>query len=329
MAQETPKITVSLDDIQSPADLKKVPLKDLPVLAKEIRRKIIEVTARNGGHIAASLGTVELCLALHYILDTPKDKILWDVGHQAYAHKILTGRNKNFDTLRQLGGLSGFPNKDESEYDTFTVGHSATAISQALGLACARDLTGADFKVVCVVGDASLASGMSLEAVNNAGQFNKNIIIVLNDNEHSIAKTVGAISNYLNTIMTNPVYNKLREDMQKLVKSVPIFGFRVFRAARKVEEGVKSLLVPGILFEELGIRYFGPVNGHDINLLVSTFSRVMKLKGPRLIHVITKKGKGYKYAEAMPTDYHGIAPFDIETGEAIRQEDQDAKQETY
>jgi len=329
MQRKIQKETMTLADIKSPADLKKVDLNDLVSLAEEIRQKIIEVTASNGGHIAPSLGAVEIALVLHYVLDMPKDKILWDVGHQAYAHKILTGRNNNFNTLRQLGGISGFPNKDESEYDIFTVGHSSTSISQGLGLAVGRDMAGLDHKVVSVIGDAALASGIALEALNNAGQLNKNITIVLNDNEHSISKSVGALSNYLNTILVNPVYNKVREDMQRLVKSVPIFGFRAFRAARKVEEGVKNLLVPGIFFEELGIRYFGPIDGHDIPLLISTVSKVLKLKGPKLIHVITKKGKGYKYAEETPSDYHGISPFDIETGEAIKREDAKQKLESY
>lgn len=308
----------SIKDINSPHDLKKIPLKELPLIAKEIRGKIIEVTSKNGGHIAPSLGVVEIALALHYLLESPRDKILWDVGHQAYAHKILTGRLKGFDTLRQLGGISGFPNKDESIYDSFTVGHSATSISQGLGLACARDLNKEDYKVVCVVGDASLAGGMAFEALNHAGQMKKDLMVILNDNELSISKSVGALSSYLNRIMTNPVYNRVRRDLQRLLKRIPIFGFKAFRAARKLEEGLKNLLVPGMLFEELGFRYFGPIDGHNIDLLVSTFSNVLHFKEPRIIHVITKKGKGYKYAEENPSAFHGTSPFDIDTGEVIK-----------
>ncbi|MFH1791382.1 MAG: 1-deoxy-D-xylulose-5-phosphate synthase [Candidatus Omnitrophota bacterium] len=307
-----------LSRVQSPRDLKKVPVKDLPLLAEEIRRRIIDVTSRNGGHIAPSLGVVEITIALHYVLNAPEDKLLWDVGHQAYAHKILTGRNGAFDTLRQLGGLSGFPNRHESPYDIFTVGHSSTAISEGLGMACARDMLGEKHRIVCVVGDAALAGGMSFEALNNAGQMKKDIMIVLNDNEHSIAKTVGAMSNYLNRIMVNPVYNKVREDMQALVKRVPIFGYRAFRAARKLEEGLKNLLVPGILFEELGFRYFGPLDGHDTTLLINTFKNVIQLNEPRLVHVITKKGKGYRHAEDKPSHFHGPSAFNVETGVSVQ-----------
>lgn len=309
-----------LERIKSPQDLKNISINDLPSLASQIRRKIIETTAKNGGHLAPSLGAVEIALSLHYILDIPKDKLLWDVGHQAYTHKILTGRLEVFDTLRQLGGISGFPNRDESIYDCFTVGHSSTSISQGLGLACARDLLGEDYKVVCVIGDAALGGGMALEALNNTGQMGKDLMIVLNDNEHSIAKSVGAISKYLNRIMTNPIYNKIRDDMQKLVKRIPIFGFKAFRAARKLEEGIKNLLVPGMWFEELGFRYFGPIDGHNIDQLVSSFKNILQQKVPRIVHVITKKGKGYKFAEESPSYFHGLSPFDIKTGNSIKSE---------
>ena len=302
-----------LDEIKSPKDLKKIPIEDLPKVASEIRDKVIDVTSKNGGHTASSLGAVEITIALHYLLDCPNDKILWDVGHQAYAHKILTGRGENFQTLRQLGGLSGFPNCEESEYDFFTVGHSSTAISQGLGLACARDLKGLKYKVVSVVGDSALAGGMSFEALNHAGQMKKDIMIVLNDNELSISKSVGALSRYLNRIMTNPLYNKVRSDMQRLIKRIPVFGFKAFRAARKLEEGLKNLLIPGIIFEEMGFRYFGPIDGHDLNLLISTFRNVLSMEGPKIIHVMTKKGKGYKFAEENPSDFHGTAPFEIST----------------
>ena len=310
------RMTGLLNNIKSPQDLKKISVKDLSQLAGEIRDRIIQVTSKNGGHVAPSLGAVEIAIAVHYLLDAPKDKILWDVGHQAYAHKLLTGRAHAFDTLRQLGGISGFPNKNESIYDCFTVGHSSTSISQGLGQACARDLNGEDYKVVCVIGDAALAGGMAFEALNNAGQMQKDIMIVLNDNEHSISRSVGALSRYLNKIMVNPIYNKVREDLQKLIKRVPVFGFKAFRAARKLEEGLKNLLIPGMLFEELGIRYFGPIDGHNINTLIEVFGNVLKFKEPRIVHVITKKGKGYKFAEEKPVDFHGKSPFDINTGDS-------------
>jgi len=319
----------SLDNIRSPKDIKAIPVKQLPELAEEIRRRIIDVTSKNGGHIAPSLGAVEITIALHYVLDAPKDKILWDVGHQAYAHKLITGRVKRFHSLRQLGGISGFPNKNESVYDSFTVGHSSTSISQGLGLASARDIRAENYHVVSVIGDAALASGMALEALNNAGQLKKDYMIVLNDNEHSISKSVGALSSYLNRILSNPLYNKVREDMQRLVKRVPIFGFRALKAARKLEEAVKNLMVPGILFEELGLRYFGPIDGHNISELINTFNNVIKLKEPRIVHVITRKGKGYRYSEENPTDFHGKSPFDTETGLAIKTGPPDEKARSF
>lgn len=305
-----------IDLINSPADLRRLSITDLPKVAGEIRGEILNTVSKTGGHLASSLGAVEIAIAIHYAFNTPSDYLLWDVGHQAYAHKILTGRLKAFPTLRQLGGLSGFPNKDESpEYDMFTCGHSSTSISTALGLVAARDLNGQKNKVVVVIGDASLAGGMSFEALNSAGHLNKDIIIVLNDNERSIAQSVGALSRYLNRIITNPKYNKIRKDVEKLLMRIPRFGFRAYRAARKLEEGLKNLLVPGMLFEEMGFRYFGPIDGHNIARLVSVFRNTKDLHEPILIHAITKKGKGYKFAEERPADFHGTGPFDIETGE--------------
>lgn len=304
-----------LDSINSPQDLKGLNQEDLKLLAKEVRELIVEVVSDTGGHLAASLGAVEIAIALHYCLDAPKDKIVWDVGHQTYVHKILTGRRESFKTIRQLGGLSGFPNIYESEYDTFTVGHGSTSISSALGLAFARDLIGESYKVVAVIGDGSLVGGMAFEALNHAGHSKANLIIILNDNEMSIAPSVGAFSKYLNRIITNPVFNKIHKDLEGLIKRVPWYGFRVYRAARKLEEGIKNLLVPGMLFEELGLRYIGPIDGHNVEQLVETFKNVLTLEGPILIHTITKKGKGYIHAEKHPERFHGTAPFDIETGE--------------
>ncbi|MBN1526567.1 MAG: 1-deoxy-D-xylulose-5-phosphate synthase [Candidatus Omnitrophica bacterium] len=314
-ATETAKAERLLPAITGPADLRKLPLTELPKLAAEIREEILRTVSRTGGHLASSLGSVELAIAAHYVFNTPHDIILWDVGHQAYAHKILTGRLKRFPSLRQLGGMSGFPNKDESpEYDVFTCGHSSTSISAALGLAVARDLKNEKHKIVSVIGDASLAGGMAFEAMNHAGQMNKDLIVILNDNELSISQSVGALSRYLNRIITNPAYNKIRKDVEKVLKRIPRFGFRAYRAARRLEEGLKNLLVPGMLFEELGFRYFGPIDGHNIAQLVSVFRNTKNLNEPILIHLVTKKGKGYKFAEANPADFHGTGPFDLDTG---------------
>ena len=310
-----------LEQINSPKDLKKLNQKDLPRLADEIRREIIDVVSKTGGHLASSLGAVELAIAVHYVLDTPRDKVLWDIGHQAYAHKILTARREAFKTLRQLGGISGFPNKDESEYDIFTVGHSSTSLSSALGLAVARDIRGTDEKIVAIIGDAALANGMAFEAMNHIGHLKKDIIVILNDNELSISKTVGALSHYLNTILVNPIYNRIHQDLENLVKRIPRFGLGAYRAARKFEEGVKNLLVPGIFFEELGFRYLGPIDGHSIDKLINKLRSIINLKGrPILLHTITKKGKGYKFSEQSPSVFHGSTPFDKISGRSLEAE---------
>ncbi len=304
-----------IEKIGFPSDLRRLRLTELPVLAAEIRNDMLDTVSKTGGHLASSLGAVELAIAIHYTFNTPTDMVVWDVGHQTYAHKMLTGRHRNFSSLRQLGGLSGFPNKDESpEYDLFTSGHSSASISTALGLVLARDLKGGRNKVVAVIGDAALAGGMAFEALNHAGHERKDIVVVLNDNERSISPSVGALSKYLNRIMTNPAYNKIRTDVERVLKRIPRFGFRAYRAARKLEEGLKNLLVPGMLFEEMGFRYFGPIDGHNIAQLVSTFRNLMPLNEPILIHVVTKKGKGYKFAEERPADFHGTGPFDLDTG---------------
>jgi 1-deoxy-D-xylulose-5-phosphate synthase len=303
-----------LNQINSPKDLKKLPVEKLPELAKELREEIIDVICKTGGHLASSLGAVELTIALHYLLDAPKDTIVWDVGHQAYAHKLLTGRRERFRTIRQLGGLSGFPNKNESPYDLFTVGHSSTSISTALGFITARDLKGDNNKVVVVIGDAALAGGMAFEALNHTGHLKKNLLVVLNDNEISISPTIGALSKYLNRIITNPIYNRVRKDAEALIKKLPKFGYQALKAARRFEEGLKNILTAGIVFEEMGFRYFGPIDGHDINLLLEMFKKVMGFKEPVLIHIITKKGKGYRYAEESPAQFHSAPPFEVDTG---------------
>lgn len=305
-----------IETIKDPSDLRRLKLSDLPILSGEIRDEILKTVSATGGHPASSLGAVELTIAIHYAFDTPKDAVLWDVGHQTYAHKLLTGRLNRFNTLRQLGGLSGFPSKDESpQYDIFTCGHSSTSISTALGLVLARDLKNEKNKVVAVIGDASLAGGMAFEALNNAGHMKKDIIIILNDNELSISRSIGALSRYLNRIITNPAYNKIRKDVEKVLIRIPRFGFRAYLAARRLEEGLKNLLVPGMLFEEMGFRYFGPINGHNIAELVKTFRNIMDLNEPVLIHVITKKGKGYKFAEENPAAFHSTGSFDLKTGQ--------------
>ena len=304
-----------LNTINSPEDLKKLKVQELSALSEEIRRLIVEVVSETGGHLAPSLGAVDFTLALYYCMNSPKDTIVWDVGHQAYCHKIITGRRDNFRTLRQKGGISGFPNIYESRYDAFTAGHGSTSISTALGLCCARDIAGTDEKIVAVIGDGSLGGGMAYEGLNHAGHLGKDILIILNDNEFSIAPSVGAISRYLNRVITNPIYNRVHDDMQRLLRRVPKLGFRLSGAAKKLEDGLKNLLVPGIIFEEMNIRYFGPVDGHNMSAMVTMFKNVLPLKQPRIIHVVTKKGKGFKPAEDNPEKFHGTAPYEIESGE--------------
>jgi len=314
---------VFLERIRSPKDIKNFTFEQLNILAGEIRQRMVEVVSKTGGHLASSLGTVELTLALHYCLDSPRDKIIWDVGHQSYAHKILTGRNKDFDSLRQYQGVSGFPSKNESDYDVFTTGHSSTAVSLALGLACSKDYFTAEeyFKVVAVIGDGSLSGGLCFEGLNNAGHLKKDLLVVLNTNELSIAPNVGAISTYLNRLISLPVYNRFRQSLENFVKSrLPGRGERILKLANKFEEGLKGLFIPGMLFEELGFRYFGPFDGHNIFLLVSTLKNILTIKGPILLHVVTKKGKGYAAAENDPVRFHGLGPFDIVSGAAWTKE---------
>ncbi len=304
-----------LPRIDSPADVKGLTLAELEQLAGELRAFIIEHVSNTGGHLAPSLGVVELTVALHYVFDAPRDKIIWDVGHQAYGHKILTGRRELFGTLRQLGGISGFPKRSECEYDAYGVGHASTSISSALGMAVARDRKGEDFHVVAVVGDGALSGGCALEGLNVAGhREDTDFIVILNDNEMSISPSVGAMADYLARVITFPPYDKFRSDMQDLVKSIPAWGKSLFRAARRLEESIKNLLTPGMLFEQLGFRYVGPVKGHDIPTLIRTLEGVKKLNGPVLLHVLTQKGKGYTPAENDATAYHGHPPFDVATG---------------
>ncbi|MBN2453814.1 MAG: 1-deoxy-D-xylulose-5-phosphate synthase [Candidatus Omnitrophica bacterium] len=307
-----------LKNIKSPVDLRKLRMEQLPALADEIRKEILDTVSKTGGHLASSLGAVELAIAVHYVFATPRDKVIWDVGHQTYAHKLLTGRAGRFRTLRQLGGISGFPNRDESpEYDLFTSGHASTSISTALGLVAARDLKKTSEKVIAVIGDASLGGGMAFEALNHVGHAQKDMIVILNDNELSISHSVGALSKYLNRIISGPAYNKIRKDVEKLVKRIPRFGFRAYRAARKLEEGLKNLLIPGMLFEEMGFRYFGPIDGNNLQQLIWILNNLKDLREPILIHVLTKKGKGYELAEGKPETFHGTGPFDLSAGDRL------------
>src|SRR3989338_2194086 len=308
-----------LEKINSPYDIKRLTLEQLPQLAGEVRQRIIDVVSHTGGHLASSLGAVELIVALHYCLNPERDKIIFDVGHQSYAHKILTGRNKGFDTLRQFQGVSGFPCKDESCLDPFTTGHSSTAVSLALGLACARDYNVSAeeyFRVVAVIGDGSLSGGLCFEGLNNAGHLKKDILVILNTNELSIAPNVGAISTYLNKIISLPIYNRFKESLENFAKSRIPKGSRLIKLANKFEEGLKNLFIPGMLFEELGFRYFGPIDGHNPNLLIKTLKNIAFIKGPILLHVVTKKGKGYPPAEKDPVRFHGTGPFEVSTGQA-------------
>ncbi len=312
-----------LEKIDSPEDLKKLSIDELNQLASEIRRYLIEVLSKNGGHVAPNLGAVELTLALHYVFNSPIDKLVWDVGHQAYVHKIITGRREAFKTIRQYGGISGFLKRDESPHDIFGAGHAGTALSAAMGIAIARDMKGEDWKVVAIVGDGALTAGMALEALNQIGQLKKDMIIVLNDNKMSIDENVGALSNYFARLVTSPVYNKFKEDVWELLGRLPsrYLSLRAREVARKIKETLQHFAVPSILFEELGYRYVGPFDGHDIKLLIDNFERVKNLKGPTIVHVLTVKGKGYKPAEKNPEYFHGLGPFDPETGKPLPKKD--------
>ncbi len=301
-----------LETINSPQDLKLLSPPQLKVLCSEIRERIISVVSVNGGHLASSLGAVELIVALHYVFDMPKDKIIWDVGHQAYAHKIITGRKDVFFTLRQFGGISGFPSHIESEYDVFTVGHSSTAVSLAVGLAEGK--IDEDCDVVAVIGDGSLSGGMCFEALNYAGHSQTDILVVLNSNNMAISPVQGALSKYVNRIISGYTYNKLHNAIREAIARIPAVGKEIVHIGTKIEEAIKGLVVSGWLFEELGFRYFGPVDGHNIDEMVSILRRIRELNGPRILHIVTQKGKGYSFAEKNPTFFHGVMQFDVSTG---------------
>jgi 1-deoxy-D-xylulose-5-phosphate synthase len=312
-----------LEKINYPDDIKKLEIAELKTLAGEIREKIIETVSKSGGHIASSLGVVELTLAIHYVFDTPRDKLIWDVGHQSYAHKIITGRKDRFHTLRQKGGISGFPRREESDYDVFNVGHSSTSISAAAGIAEAICLKNEDFKVIAVIGDGSMTAGMAFEGLNWTGGRGKDLLIILNDNEMSISPNVGAMSSYLNRVMTGQRITKLRTEIKGFLKTIPSIGDKMLKFTKQAEESLKAFIVPGVIFEELGLQYVGPLEGHRLDHLIKNLENVKKLKRPVLVHVITKKGKGYKFAEEDPSRFHGIGPFDITTGKNLADSNSD------
>jgi len=304
-----------LDRVKYPEDVRALDRSQLTELVKEVRERHIDVVASKGGHFGASLGVAELTVALHYVFDTPRDQLVWDTGHQAYIHKILTGRNDALPTIRTKGGLAPFCRRDESEYDAFGAGHAATSISAAWGMAVGRDLVGEDFKVVAIIGDGSMGCGLAYEALNNAGHTDRDFIVVLNDNDHSIGPAVGAMNKYLTGMITNPAYNRVRDLVKDVVHAVP---GSVGDLAGRVEDSLKHMLTPGMLFQELGFRYVGPVDGHDVQGLVDTFKGVSRMKGPILVHAITRKGKGYTRAEDDPWTWHAAGPFDKDTGQGTK-----------
>ena len=308
-----------LEKINGPGDLQQLSLKELDQLAGEIRKLIVAVISNQGGHLASSLGVVELTIALYSVFNTPVDKIIWDVGHQCYAHKILTGRKEQFKSIRSLGGISGFPKRDESIYDVFSVGHSSTSLSAALGMARARDLKNKNNHVIAVIGDGALTGGMAFEALNYAGEANTNLIVVLNDNELSINENVGGLPSYLARLRTDPKYSRLKEDLEHVLGRIPHIGKTMVRSAERIKDSVKYLLVPGVLFEELGFTYLGPINGHNISQLQELFRQAKTINGPVLIHTVTTKGKGYEPAEKEPQKFHGVGKFNKRTGKFPRE----------
>jgi 1-deoxy-D-xylulose-5-phosphate synthase len=312
--KEGKKETGILDTIDSPADLKKLNLMELEQLAAEIRQKIVETVSETGGHLAPNLGVVELTIALHYVFDTPKDKLLWDVGHQAYAHKLITGRRDRFHTLRTYGGISGFPKREESPYDTFNTGHSSTSVSAGLGITTAKALKNEKSRVISVIGDGSMTAGLAFEGLNQAGHTEKDLIVVLNDNAMSISPNVGAFSSFLSRKMTGHRFVYLRKELRNFFQSIPGIGENIINLIRKSEDSLITFFTPGMLFEALKFKYIGPIQGHRVDHLIQTFKNILLLEGPILVHVMTVKGKGYAPAEKDPCHYHGVGCFDISTG---------------
>ena len=303
-----------LSTIDSPEQIRKLDRQQLKVLATELRKFLIYMVSKTGGHLASSLGTVELTVALHHVFNTPKDLLVWDVGHQAYGHKILTGRRDQFKTLRQYEGISGFPRREESIYDVYNVAHASTSISAALGMVVARDLEEKDHQVVAIIGDGGLTGGMALEGINQAGHLQKKLLIILNDNEMSISPNVGAIAGYLNRIVTGQVFNRFKKEVENMLLSVPRVGPRLVKVARDMVDALKTFMVPGLLFHELGFDYIGPVNGHQLDTLIDTLETVKKSTSPTILHIVTKKGKGWSVSESAPIKYHGPSSYDPKTG---------------
>src|SRR3989338_2172028 len=306
-----------LDRISSPADIKLLTKVQLNRLSHELRQEIIETVSRNGGHLGPNLGVVELTIALHYVFDSPTDKIIWDVGHQSYPHKLLTGRSKRFSSLRKFKGIGGYPSINESVHDAFGTGHSSTSISAALGMAVARDLSKQNHSIIAVIGDGALTGGMSFEALNHAGHLKKNIIVILNDNHISISKNIGALSSYLSGIVTNPKYSKIRKSVRDAIIGLPAVGEKAAESVGNIEDMLRSFSKAGLYFKALGFKYFGPINGHGLEGLIKAFRKIKKIRGPLLLHVDTKKGKGYGLAESDKERYHGVTPFNIENGENL------------
>ena len=309
-----------LEHIKGPEELKSLPPEELKKLSQEIREFLIEKISHTGGHLASNLGVVELTIALHLTFNLPEDKVIWDVGHQSYTHKILTGRMAEFDELRQYGGLSGFPKRKESPYDSFDTGHSSTSISAGLGIALGRDLKGLDYKVVSVIGDGALTGGMAYEALNNAARMKRNFIIVLNDNNMSISENVGGMSRYLNGLRTGSGYNDLKKNVADALDRIPVVGSVMIDKIKRTKNSIKQLFIPGMLFENMGITYLGPVDGHNIPALCKVLREAQKLDHAVLVHVITKKGKGYRPAEKNPSHFHGVGPFDVDTGKPLSEQ---------
>ena len=303
-----------LETIEKENDIKKIPLEQMPMLAQEIRDFLLESLSKTGGHLASNLGAVELTMALHYVFSLPKDKIIWDVGHQSYTHKILTGRKDGFENLRQYGGLSGFPKREESPCDAYDTGHSSTSISAGVGYVCASKVSGEEYHVVSVIGDGALTGGMAYEALNNAANLNKNFIIVLNDNKMSISENVGGISSYLSNLRTAESYTDLKSEVKKTLNKVPGIGPAMVQRIHKTKDSIKQLVIPGMFFEDMGIKYLGPVNGHDCGRMIQIFQEAKKVDGPVLVHVQTEKGRGYEPARKHPARFHGTSAFNLEHG---------------
>jgi len=315
--------------VNEPRDLKKMSVEELGQLACEVRTFLLDTVAQNGGHLASNLGVVELTIALHTVFNSPEDKIIWDVGHQSYVHKLLTGRREAFPTLRRFGGLSGFPKRSESEHDVYETGHSSTSISAALGMAKARDLQGGKHRVIAVIGDGAIGGGLAFEALNHAGHAGTDLLVVLNDNEMSIGQNVGGMAAYLGRLRTDPKYFRVKEDVEEILRKIPAIGERMVKSAERLKDALKYLLVPGMIFEELGFTYLGPVNGHQLEALLAVLRSVRSMKGPVLIHVLTKKGKGFDFTEGRPDIYHGVGPFNPGEPEPLKSKDNPTYTEVF